>query len=168
MTAPWTFLAAAAGALALLLTGCTPQTAPEGDPQTTTPAQTGDAAMHQQRTQEILADAYEQIEVEDRPGLADQKGPGSKMVWTLGSPTPALAWSERVRLRVDDEAAQAGRVRAWLDAEGYERLDLTSSATATGHRRDGFIVLVSTWDDGRVGLSVESPCPVGVDNGAGA
>lgn len=157
-------LVLATAAIGLLLTGCTtPQTAPEGDTQMTTPAQTGDAASHQERTVQILAAAYERIEVEDRPGLEDQKGPGAEIACTLGGPEPALAWSEKVRLRVDDEAAQAERVRSWLDEEGYERLDLTGSATATGHRRDGFTVLVSTWSDGRVGISVESPCAGGDD-----
>lgn len=156
-------LVLATAAIGLLLTGCTPQTAPEGDTQMTTPAQTGDAASHQERTVQILAAAYERIEVEDRPGLEDQKGPGAEIACTLGGPEPALAWSEKVRLRVDDEAAQAERVRSWLDEEGYERLDLTDGATATGHRRDGFTVLVSTWSDGRVGISVESPCAGGDD-----
>ncbi|WP_134772026.1 hypothetical protein [Ornithinimicrobium flavum] len=153
----------AAAALALLLPGCTLQTAPEGDTQMTTPAQTGDAASHQGRTLEILAAAYERIEVADRPALEDQKWPGGEIACTLGGPDPVLAWSEEVRLRVDDEAAQAERIRSWLDAEGYERLDLPSTATATGHQRDGFTVMVSTWSDGRVGISVESPCDTGAE-----
>ncbi|WP_131103245.1 hypothetical protein [Ornithinimicrobium sufpigmenti] len=149
-------------ALLALLAGCgTTPTSPEGRTTMvpTSSATPGpDARSAQERTLAILEQVYDQLQVADKPPLAEQKAPGAEAVCTLQEPDPATAWTEIVFLPVDSPGEQAGRAREWLAAEGYEQVQSRQGGTITSHLLDGYTVTVAEWSDGRVELNVESPC----------
>lgn len=157
-----TALTLAVATLLALLAGCgTTTTSPEGR---TTMAPTSsatpgpDARSAQERTLAILEQVYDQLQVADRPPLAEQKAPGAEAACTLEEQDPATAWTEIVFLPVDSPGEQAGRAREWLAAEGYEQVQSRQGGTITSHVLDGYTVTVAEWSDGRVELNVESPC----------
>lgn len=178
--------AALLAAALVLLGGCgstgqtneqtTPQTTEQTTQQTPQEAETAmpstpaDRAEHRERTLEILSGAYRQLDVPDKPDLVDRKGPGAEIDCTLGGPRSATAWGERAGIDVGEQEVetQAERVRAWLDDEGFERLELRNMTGTTGHRLDGYSILVKAWPDGRVTLEAESPCVDEEGNRVGA
>jgi hypothetical protein len=148
-----------------LMAGCGSAPAPsEGRPtMTTTPAASpaGDARSYQARTLEILGQVYAQLGTQDKPPLEDQKAPGGEAVCGLDETDPTQAWVERVYLPVDSPEDEGARARAWLADEGYEQTSSRQDGTITTHRAEGFTVTVGEWSDGRVQLTVESPCAEG-------
>lgn len=149
-------------AVLVLLAGCGQSTAsPEA--RTTTAATSGpprgeDARSKQQRTLAILEQLYDQLGADDVPPLAEQKAPGAEAVCTLKELDPDVAWTEIVFVPVDSPSTEADRVRAWLAAENYRLTWSRQGGAVTSHALDGYKVTVAEWPDGRVELSVESPC----------
>ncbi|ANS79172.1 hypothetical protein SGUI_1776 [Serinicoccus hydrothermalis] len=126
------------------------------------------AAREQQpRVREILQDLWDQFDLEDKPPLEDKPGEGDLRSCTLGGTDRITAWAEGTQLRVSQEpnpeleAEQAELVRAWLDDNGWERIDnpAPEGDPVTYHRNDGgFTVTVAPQLDARVNLDEESPC----------
>ena len=147
----------------------------EDDTRITTPggavvtARAAEAAAREQqpRVREILQDLWGQFDLPDKPKLEEQMAPGGLRACTFDTMSEISAWAETVRLRVSEEedpeleAEQAELVRAWLDDNGWERIDnpAPESSPVTYHRNDdGFAVTVAPQLDARVHLDVESPC----------
>ncbi|WP_143553848.1 hypothetical protein [Serinicoccus sp. CNJ-927] len=125
------------------------------------------AGEQQPRVREILQDLWDQFDLPDKPKLEEQMAPGGLRACTLDTKSNISAWAETARLRVSAgenpelEAEQAELVRAWLDDNGWERIDnpAPESSPVTYHRNDdGFTVTVAPQLDARVILDVESPC----------
>ena len=118
----------------------------------------GDASSMQERTLQIMEQAYAQLETPDKPPLETQKAPGEEAVCSLDTTDPTVAWTEIVFLPVDSPKTQADRVREWLAGESYDQSHSRQGGAITSHELDGYTVTVAEWSDGRVELNVESPC----------
>ncbi|WP_298888784.1 hypothetical protein [uncultured Serinicoccus sp.] len=161
--------------LTLALLGCQDEdgtTTPTSGPTTEGTSVTGradEAAAREQqpRVREILQELWDQFDLEDKPPLEDKPGDGDLVACSLDTTAQITSWAEGAQLRVSKEkdpeleARQAALVRAWLDDNGWERIDnpAPESSPVTYHRNDdGFKVTVAPQLDARVDLDVESPC----------
>lgn len=118
----------------------------------------GDASSMQERTLQIMEQAYAQLETPDKPPLETQKAPGEEAVCSLDTTDPTVAWTEIVFLPVESPEEDAARARGWLAGQGYEQIRSRQDGTITTHHADGYTVTVAEYADGRVELNVESPC----------
>lgn len=117
------------------------------------------ARGHEAPTLELLCSLYDQVSARDKPTLAQQKGRGALFPGNLGEP-PIWGWREEVRVRPDDPGADLDRIRAWLDAHGWERFETRrpEPEATSRHRKDGYVVRAIGYPDGRILLDVKSPC----------
>lgn len=118
----------------------------------------GKARAQQQPSLAILEELYALVETPDKRPLTDQKGPGVLFPGNLGEP-PSWGWREEVRVRPTDPAGDVDRIREWLQAQGWERFTgpRPEPEGAARYRRDGYVVRVIGYPDGRILLDVKSP-----------